>query len=88
MVLDRLENEIRAVIAREGYLALDVGALGDEDDLYRAGLTSHDTVNLMLALEDRFGVEFPDRLLTRQTFRTIAALAAALRELLPDGASA
>lgn len=83
-----VEDEIRALIAREGYLALDVAALGDQDDLYRAGLTSHDTVNLMLALEDRFGVEFPDRLLMRRTFQSIAALAAALRELLPDGAAA
>jgi len=83
-VVGRLESEIRALIARERYLALDVAALGDRDDLYRAGLTSHDTVNLMLALEDRFGVEFPDRLLTRRTFQTIADLAAALRELLPD----
>lgn len=83
-----VESEVRAVIAREGYLALDVAALGDEDDLYRAGLTSHDTINLMLALEDRFGVEFPDRLLTRRTFQSIAALAAALRELMPDGTPA
>jgi acyl carrier protein len=88
VVPEPVETEIRALIAREGYLALDVEALGDEDDLYRAGLTSHDTVNLMLALEDRFGVEFPDRLLTRRTFQSIGALAAALRELLPDGATA
>lgn len=85
---DTVETEIRALIAREGYLALDVEALGDRDDLYRAGLTSHDTVNLMLALEDRFDVEFPDRLLTRRTFQSIEALAAALRELLPHGTPA
>jgi len=82
-VSDRLVNEIRALLAREGFLAVDVAAIGDRDDLYRAGLTSHATVDLMLALEDRFGVEFPDRLLTRRTFKSIEALATALRELLP-----
>jgi len=74
-------NEIRALLAREGFLAVDVAAIGDRDDLYRAGLTSHATVDLMLA--DRFGVEFPGRLLTRRTFKSIEALATALRELLP-----
>ena len=81
-----IEGEIRALIAREGYLALNLAALGDLDDLYRAGLTSHDAVSLMLALEDRFGIEFPDRLLTRRTFQSIHALASAVRELLPRGA--
>lgn len=79
---DELVSEIRALLAREGSLAVDVAAIGDHDDLWRAGLTSHASVDLMLALEERFGVEFPDRLLTRETFRSIEALAAALRGLL------
>ncbi|BCX17347.1 MAG: hypothetical protein KatS3mg117_1029 [Geminicoccaceae bacterium] len=85
---DELVSEIRALLAREGSLAVDVAAIGDRDDLWRAGLTSHGSVDLMLALEERFGVEFPDRLLTRQTFRTIEALATALRELLAAEVSA
>lgn len=79
---DELVSEIRALLAREGSLAVDVAAIGDRDDLWRAGLTSHASVDLMLALEERFGVEFPDRLLTRETFRSIEALATALRDLL------
>jgi acyl carrier protein len=44
----------------------------------------------MLALEDAFDVEFPERLLRRRTFESIASIAAALDELLASdrGASA
>jgi acyl carrier protein len=35
----------------------------------------------MLALEDKFGVEFPERMLRRRTFETIAAIRAAVEEL-------
>jgi acyl carrier protein len=35
----------------------------------------------MLALEEAFNVEFPDRLLKRATFQTIANLRAAVGEL-------
>lgn len=53
-------------------------------------MTSHASVNLMLALEDAFDVEFPERLLRRRTFESIAAIASALDELLgrQRGASA
>ena len=47
-------------------------------DLYRAGLTSHASVNVMLALEDAFDIEFPDALLKKSTFESIAAIADAL----------
>jgi acyl carrier protein len=35
----------------------------------------------MLALEDHFDIEFPDRMLTRSVFESIAAIEAALLEL-------
>jgi acyl carrier protein len=35
----------------------------------------------MLALEDHFDVEFPDRMLTRSVFQRISAIEAALLEL-------
>ncbi|MCS6780932.1 MAG: acyl carrier protein [Geminicoccaceae bacterium] len=81
-----LDEEIRAVLAGSGRLAVDVAAVDRDDDLFALGLDSHGAVELMVALEERLGVEFPDRLLTRATFRSIAALAAALAELLPVGA--
>ena len=44
-------------------------------------MTSHASVNLMLALEDHFDVEFPDRMLTRDVFESIVAIERALSEL-------
>jgi acyl carrier protein len=39
----------------------------------------------MLALEDAFDVEFPDRLLRKSTFESIGAMHAALDELVRAG---
>jgi acyl carrier protein len=71
-------------VAEHARLAVDVEDLSDTDDLYRAGLTSHASVNLMLALEDAFHVEFPEDLLRRQTFESIAAMCDAIGLLLAD----
>jgi acyl carrier protein len=49
-------------------------SVGVDEDLHERGLTSLDMVKLMLAVEDEFGIEFPQRELTRDNFRTIAAL--------------
>ena len=57
------------------------------DDLYEAGLTSLSTVNLMLALEEHFNVEFLDRMLGRKTFGSIRALNDAIAELRGAAAS-
>jgi acyl carrier protein len=35
----------------------------------------------MLALEDAFDIEFPDRMLTRSVFESIGAISAALEEI-------
>ncbi len=53
-----------------------------DSDLYRAGLTSHASVNVMLALEDAFDVEFPQQMLRKKTFESVAAITEALTELL------
>ena len=74
-------DRVREIVAAHTRLAVDVATLADSDDLYSAGLTSHASVNLMLALEDGFDIEFPERLLRRQTFESIAAISAAIDEL-------
>ncbi|MCE2941537.1 MAG: acyl carrier protein [Gemmatimonadota bacterium] len=76
-----MTDPIRTALQQFGRLAVPVETLGDADDLYQAGLSSHASVNLMLALEEAFNVEFPDRLLKRATFQTIANLRAAVGEL-------
>jgi acyl carrier protein len=74
-------DQVREIVAAHTRLAVDVATLTDDDDLYRAGLTSHASVNLMLALEDAFDIEFPERMLRRQTFESITAIHEAIGEL-------
>ena len=78
-----LDARIRAVLAQHGRLAQDAGSLAESADLYQAGLTSHASVNVMLALESTFDVEFPDQMLTRSVFASVAAIRGALSQLIP-----
>ena len=79
-------DRVREIVAAHTRLAVDVATLADGDDLYGAGLTSHASVNLMLALEDAFDIEFPERLLRRQTFESIQAISSAIDELALESA--
>lgn len=74
-------QKIREIVAAHARLSLSLSELSDTSDLYQAGMTSHASVNLMLALEDAFQVEFPERMLRRRTFESVAAIGAALQEL-------
>jgi acyl carrier protein len=76
-----MNEKIRQAIRDHGRMPLDVDTLPDDADLYQAGMTSHASVNVMLALEDAFDLEFPDRMLQRSVFESVSAIAAALTEL-------
>jgi acyl carrier protein len=80
-------EEIRSIIRDHARLPVDVESLAAHADLYQAGMTSHASVNVMLALEDRFDIEFPDHMLKRSVFESIAAIDAALRELQVSAAA-
>jgi acyl carrier protein len=74
-------DEIRRILTEHARLPVDVDSLSDDDDLFRAGLTSHANVNVMLALEEEYDVEFPEVMLRRSTFESIAAIRSSLDEL-------
>jgi acyl carrier protein len=80
-------DRIRDVLAAHGRLAVDVKTLDDNDDLYVAGLTSHASVNVMLALEDSYDVEFPEQLLRKTTFSTVSSIRSAVDGLVSAGVS-
>ena len=79
-----MEDRIRTVLREHGKLPVDLASLSDEDDLYRAGMTSHASVNVMLALENAFDVEFPDHMLKRSVFESVTALRAAIDEMVAE----
>lgn len=76
----RMQDQIRELIV--SHAGLPAGAeLSDDTDLYRAGMKSFASVQLMLALEETFDIEFPEELLTRATFRSAGSIEAAVTTL-------
>ena len=77
-----ITEEIRRVLGEHARLTVNVADLSDTGNLFRLGMTSHTSVSVMLALEDAFGVEFPEPMLKKSTFESIASIANAIAELL------
>ncbi len=78
---EKVEAQIRTVLRDHGRLNKNVELLDSDTDLYQAGMTSHASVNVMLALEGAFDVEFPDHMLKRNVFNSIQSIRSALSEL-------
>lgn len=76
-------DRIRQIIDKHGRLPAKAETLAPGQDLYAAGLTSFAAVQLMLALEEAFDIEFPERMLNRRSFSTIDQIAACIDELAP-----
>lgn len=79
-----VDVRIREVLSQHGRLPVEVESLSDTDDLFENGMTSHASVNVMLALEDGFDIEFPDSLLRKGTFESVSAIREALGSLGVD----
>ena len=80
-VRPEIAENVRRILREQVRISTDVDALPEDGDLFRAGLTSHASVNLMLALESVFDIEFPDEMLKRSTFETIASICDAVAQL-------
>lgn len=76
-----MKTKIRKIIKDHARLPLDVDVIGDSANLGEAGMTSHASVMLMLALENEFGLEFPDSMLSRSVFESIDTIAVAIETL-------
>ncbi|QSQ26304.1 acyl carrier protein [Pyxidicoccus parkwayensis] len=74
-------ESIRNILKEHARLSTDITTLSDTADLYQAGMTSHASVNVMLALEASFDVEFPDRMLKRTVFQSVSSIREAVEEL-------
>ena len=74
-------SSVRQIVLGLEDFATTRGVINDLSSLYDAGLSSYGTVNLMLALETEFDVQFPDTLLTRKTFETITSIAGVVETL-------
>ncbi len=81
---------VRSSLQRAGRLPVDAWTITDSDDLFDVGLTSHASVAVLVDLEESVGAEFPDALLRKSTFSSIATIRAALARVLEatDGTAA
>lgn len=84
---DAVTEKIREVVTALARLPVNVDSIGDQDDLFQAGMTSQASVDVMLGLEDTFDLEFPDSMLTRSVFESIASMRAAVAELKRESAA-
>lgn len=76
-----MKATIRNILGEVARLDVPLATLADNADLYAAGLSSLATVHVMLALENAFDIEIPDQMLTRQLFRSVDSLAAAVEAI-------
>jgi acyl carrier protein len=74
-------DKIRRILKDHARLSKDADSLAEDADLYQAGMTSHASVNVMLALEGEFDIEFPDSMLKRSAFESISAIRSAIEQL-------
>lgn len=64
--------------------SVDASLVGPGTDLWEAGMDSLLSVSLLVALEDEFDIEFPDDLLTRETFSSVDRITAAVGTLVAE----
>ena len=76
-----MDETIRTVLAEHGKLAVDVNSIDEHTDLFASGMTSHASVNVMLALEAAFDIEFSESMLKKSTFESIASIRAGVLEM-------
>jgi acyl carrier protein len=76
-----MTDQIREILSEHARMPVEPATLKDNDDLYDSGMTSHASVQVMLGLEEAFDVEFPDSMLTRSVFGSIASIASAIEQL-------
>jgi|ERR1700744_277078 acyl carrier protein len=68
--IERVTHLVRELLAKRAINR----PVGDDESLTEVGLTSLDTVNLMLSIETEFGIKIPDRDMTPSNFRSIAQI--------------
>lgn len=76
-----MKNELRQIIKDTAHFEVSMDSISDDDDLYEAGLSSLNTIQLMLAIERHFNIEIPDQMLNRHLFQSVNSLADAVTTL-------
>jgi acyl carrier protein len=76
-----ITDQIRTILKAHSRIGVAVDTLGNDANLFNAGMTSLASVDVILALEETFGIEFADHMMHRRTFESINTIAAAIESL-------
>ncbi|MBB4955446.1 acyl carrier protein [Agrobacterium vitis] len=79
-----MNDTIRTILGKVGGLGVAPADIATDADLYALGLTSFASVQLMLAIEGTFDIEFPDHLLNRKSFASIEAIERTVSAIIKD----
>ena len=78
------DSVIIEILKNAGKVSLADGTLDPALDLFEHGLTSFNSVQVMLTIEEKLGIYFPDDLIRRETFQSLGNLKAALQRINAD----
>jgi acyl carrier protein len=76
-----LRNEIRAMLVETLMLSVPAGEIGDDRSLFGpegVGLDSVDALQLVVALDKKYGVKITDQQVAQQVLRSVATMAQAV----------
>jgi acyl carrier protein len=82
---ERLEDQLKEMLVERLMLKMQPGEIDDADDLIEKwGLESVQLMEIVVGLEEVFGIELGDDDFSVKKFRTIANIATVVREKGPD----
>lgn len=79
-----IEHRVKKVIIRTLSLEVDADEIDDEDELFGGGLgiNSMATIEIIVGLEEEFGIEVPDEDLRVELFDSVQTMADYVRAVL------
>ena len=76
-----VETQVKEMIVERCFLSIDPQEIGDNDDLIDdVGLDSVQILEIVVGLEDVFGVSFEDSDFDIENFRTVSSISDQVRE--------
>lgn len=78
-----METQVREVLVKHSGLGDRVTGVDAGENLWQLGMTSLASVQVMVALEETFGVEIPDDMLRHATFASVDNIVSCIRSLSP-----
>ena len=78
---ERIEDQLKELIVERLFLKIEPGDIGDEDNLMEAhGIDSVQVLEIVVGLEEDYGVSFEDEDFDIEIFQTVKSIAAFVRE--------